>query len=243
MNLQVINDNENNRQLVSGRELHEFLEVGTQYSKWIERMSEYGFDVNIDYIAISQKRLTAQGNETNYIDHQLTIEMAKEISMLQRTEKGKQARQYFIQLEKAWNSPEMIMKRANDILNKRVEDMQLKLKLNEPLVNFGRAVLNSDDAISFGSFSKLLFDKEQFRIGRNKLFEWMRKNGYLISQGREFNIPKQKYIEQGLFEIKESIQHTPAGDKITRTTLITGKGQIYFTQKLIEDYKRGIKLC
>ena len=78
---------DNDRITLSARELHEFLEIGTQYTKWFDRMCEYGFNENIDYQAISQKRLTAQGNETTYTDHEITIEMAKEISMLQRLRK------------------------------------------------------------------------------------------------------------------------------------------------------------
>lgn len=88
------------QQLVSARELHEFLGIGTQFTKWFERMCEYGFEDNQDYTAISQKRLTVQGNTTSYTDYVITIDMAKEISMIQRSEKGKQARQYFINCEK-----------------------------------------------------------------------------------------------------------------------------------------------
>ena len=88
--------------IVSGRDLHEFLEVNTQYTIWFERMKEYGFVENTDFVALNQKRLTAQGNKVAYIDHALTLDMAKEISMIQRTEKGKQARRYFIQVEKAY---------------------------------------------------------------------------------------------------------------------------------------------
>lgn len=120
-----INTNENDITL-SGRELHEFLEIGTQYTKWFDRMKEYGFEENEDYQAISQKRLTAQGNETTFIDHEVKLDMAKEIAMIQRNEKGKEARQYFLKVEKAWNSPEMIMKRALEIANKRVENLQLE---------------------------------------------------------------------------------------------------------------------
>lgn len=82
-----VTTNENKEQLVSGRELHEFLEVGTQYTKWFDRMVEYGFAENIDFLTISQKRLTAQGNATTYIDHAMKLDMAKEISMIQRTER------------------------------------------------------------------------------------------------------------------------------------------------------------
>ena len=85
---------------VSARELHEFLEIGTRFDKWFIRMISYGFEENSDFRAITQKRVTAQGNMTTYIDYEITIDMAKEISMIQRTEKGKQARQYFIQCEK-----------------------------------------------------------------------------------------------------------------------------------------------
>lgn len=229
LEIKVVDDLTNNRQLVSGRDLHEFLEVDSNYTTWFKRMTDYGFNEDIDFIPFLEESTGGRPSQ----DHQLTIEMAKEISMLQRTEKGKQARQYFIQLEKAWNSPEMIMKRAMEIANKRVEEMQERMKLNEPLINFGRAVLNSDDAIAVGTFCKLLYDKENYSIGRNKLFEWLRANGYLIKHGREYNLPYQRYVEQGLFEVKESVQHTPKGDKLMTTVLITGKGQVYFTKKLI----------
>lgn len=99
--------NESNEIIISGRELHEFLEVGTRYDKWIARMIEYGFEENQDYIAVAQKRPTAQGNETTYIDHALKLDMAKEISMIQRNEKGKQARQYFINIEKEYKSQQL----------------------------------------------------------------------------------------------------------------------------------------
>lgn len=111
---------DSDRITLSARELHGFLEIGTQYTKWFERMSEYGFDENADYRAISQKRLTAQGNETTYVDHEISLDMAKEIAMIQRNEKGKLARQYFIQIEKEWNSPERVIARG---LNVTVDDL------------------------------------------------------------------------------------------------------------------------
>lgn len=94
---------------ISGRELHEELGIKTQYSKWFARMCEYGFVENTDFIAVSQKRLTAQGNETTFTDHALTIDMAKEICMIQRSEIGKRCREYFLEVEKKWNSPEAIV--------------------------------------------------------------------------------------------------------------------------------------
>lgn len=128
-----ITQNENNDQVVSGRELHEFLEVGTRYSIWFDRMVEYGFTENTDYLAIVQKRTTAQGNQTEYTDHALKLDMAKEISMIQRNEKGKQARQYFIEVEKELKqqllpqTPEQqiaLLAQGNVNLNKKVEQIE-----------------------------------------------------------------------------------------------------------------------
>ncbi|MFK4839662.1 antA/AntB antirepressor family protein [Lactococcus petauri] len=119
-----ITQNENNESVVSGRELHEFLEVGTAYKDWFPRMLKYGFVENIDFVAIAQKRATAQGNQTEYTDHALKLDMAKEISMIQRTAKGKEARQYFIQVEKAF-------KQQPQIPTTQRELAQLALAANE----------------------------------------------------------------------------------------------------------------
>lgn len=104
--------------LVSGRDLHKYLEIGTRYSIWINRMIDYGFDKEIDYIAIVQKRTTAQGNETKQTDHHLKLDMAKEVAMVQRTKKGKTARQHFIQTEK-------------DLVIQREENLRLALANEE----------------------------------------------------------------------------------------------------------------
>lgn len=101
MELIKITTNENGEQLVSGRELHEFLKVGTEYKKWFSRMAEYGFVENTDFTRVTQKCHTPGGVQ-NITDHAMTLDMAKEISMIQRSEKGKQARQYFIQVEKEY---------------------------------------------------------------------------------------------------------------------------------------------
>ncbi|ENZ5663127.1 antA/AntB antirepressor family protein [Enterococcus hirae] len=99
-----VTTNENNDQLVSGRELHEFLKVRTTYTRWFERMAEYGFTENVDFTVIAKnvRDETAFGGTRKLTDHAMKLDMAKEISMIQRTEKGKQARQYFIQVEKEY---------------------------------------------------------------------------------------------------------------------------------------------
>ncbi|MDN7145162.1 antA/AntB antirepressor family protein [Liquorilactobacillus mali] len=156
---ELIKVTENNgRQAISGRELHDFLEIETQYTKWFSRMCEYGFVENKDYTAISQKRLTAQGNKTTYIDHAIDIDMAKEISMLQRNKKGKQARQYFISIEKEYklqSAPDSYMienpvERAEKWIaeQKAAQDKVIKLettiKKQAPKVEYHDHILKAD---------------------------------------------------------------------------------------------------
>ena len=115
------------RPTVSARDLHEFLEVDTPYRLWFPRMCEYGFTEGQDFNPYIFERVQNEGGRMvsrTVEDAQLTIEMAKEICMLQRNEKGKIARQYFIQLEKDWNSPEKVMARALQIADKQIKQLQ-----------------------------------------------------------------------------------------------------------------------
>lgn len=225
---------------VSGRELHEFLEVKTEYKKWFSRMTEYGFDENLDYRRVTQKCHTLGGIQ-EIVDHEIKLDMAKEIAMIQRNEKGKQARQYFIQVEKFWNTPEMIMKRANDILNNRIDMLKIEcfekdkvIEEQKPKVIFADAVSTSKTSILVGELAKILRQNE-IAIGPNKLFIWLRDNGYLIKRkGTDWNMPTQRSMEQGLFEIKESTHLNGDGVNVTtKTPKVTGKGQQYFINKFL----------
>lgn len=231
-------ENEDGQVLVNGRELHEFLGIGTQYTKWIERMKEYGFVENNDFITVSQKRLTAQGNTTVFLDHALTLDMAKEISMIQRSPKGKQARRYFIQIEKMWNSPEMVMKRALEYANKKVDQLKIENQEMKPKALFADAVATSQTSILVGELAKIL-KQNGVSTGQNKLFHWLRLNGFLIRRnGSDFNMPTQKSMELGLFEIKESSHVGSDGvTRITKTPKVTGKGQQYFINKFLKKQK------
>lgn len=113
--------------------------------------------------------------------------------------------------------------------------MEQQIKLDAPYTAFGKTVSNSDGAISIGEFCKIVYEKHGISIGRNKMFSWLRKKGYLISYCREKNNPKQKYIEQGLFVSNPVIVARTQGNIQEATTLITGKGQVYFLEKLQED--------
>lgn len=127
--------NDNHEPVVSGRQLHEALEVKTEYKKWFSRMTEYGFNENEDFLKVTQKCLTSSTGQ-NTTDHIIKLDMAKEIAMIQRTDKGKEVRKYFIQVEKDFNSPEKIMARALLMADKKItvlttENETLKLELEE----------------------------------------------------------------------------------------------------------------
>ncbi len=217
------------KQTVLARDLCEFLEVETPFRLWFPRMCEYGFGEGADftpYIFVHPQ------NKQETTDYQLTIEMAKEISMLQRTEKGKQARQYFIQLEKAWNSPEQIMARAIQIANKQINSLTLQLESQRPKVIFADSVSVSNTSILIGELAKII-KGNGVDIGEKRFFEWLRNNKYLISRkGTDFNAPTQKSMDLGIFKVKETVvTHSDGHVTINKTTKVTGKGQIYFVNK------------
>lgn len=229
--LKVNYDNE--RITLSARELHEFLGVSTRYNDWIKRMVEYGFNENTDYQAITQKRVTAQGNETSFIDHEITLDMAKEIAMIQRSDKGKEVRQYFLELERRWNSPEAVMNRALEYSRKQVKALMEENKELKPKALFADAVSASDESILIGQLAKLI-RQNGYEIGQNRLFEWVRESGYLIKSGSRRNQPTQRAMDMGLFEVKERTISNPDGStRITLTTKVTGKGQVYFVNKFL----------
>lgn len=119
-NLINVTLNENHEPVISARQLHETLEVKTEYKKWFKRMTEYGFVENEDFVKVTQKCLTSSTGQ-NMTDHVIKLDMAKEIAMIQRTDKGKEVRTYFIQVEKDFNSPEKIMARALLMADKKIK--------------------------------------------------------------------------------------------------------------------------
>lgn len=223
---------DNDRPTVLARDLHDFLEVKTAFKDWFPRMCEYGFSQGVDFNPLKNEQVRLEGDRqvTRMIDDaQLTIEMAKEICMLQRNERGKQARQYFIQLEKDWNSPEKVMARALQIADKKIKRLETQIEEDRPRVLFAGAVETSKSSILIGELAKIL-KQNGIKIGPIRLFDWMRQNGYLIRRnGSDYNMPTQRAMEMGLFEIKEtSIVHADGHTSISKTPKVTGKGQVYF---------------
>lgn len=228
--------NDEHDPIVSGRQLHEALGVNSNYTTWFDRMTEYGFVENQDYVLLSNS-----GNQTgrgghNKVDHVIKLDMAKEIAMIQRTERGKQVRQYFIQVEKDFNSPEKIMARALLLADKKIQKLETQIETDKPKVLFADAVSASHSSILVGELAKLI-SQNGFKIGANRLFAWMRESGYLIKRkGSDWNMPTQRSMEMGLFEIKETnIQHPDGHVTITKTSKVTGKGQQYFINKFLND--------
>lgn len=188
-------------------------------------MKDYGFEECIDFTSFTEN--TVNGGRPR-ISHILKLDMAKELSMLVRNEKGRQARRYFIELEKAWNSPDKVMARALQIANKQLETYKQQIEYQKPLVEFADKMLGSKDSLLIRVYAKLLND-EGLKIGEKKLYSWFRDNRYL----NRSNEPYQQYMEY--FEVKVSTYDTPFGTKTNTTTLIKPKGQLYFFKKLKED--------
>ena len=228
---------------VSARELHVGLEINTRFNDWFSRMTEYGFEHGKDFYSKMSKTSETGGRPA--VDYQISIDMAKQICMIQRNEKGRLYRQYFLDLEKAWNTPEQIFARALKMADQQIE----KLKANnaslvediqrmKPKEVFADAVSVSNTCILIGELAKIL-KQNGVDIGQNRLFTWMRENRFLISRkGTDYNMPTQRSMEAGLFEIKERAINNPDGSvRITKTVLVTGKGQQYFVNKFLNNEK------
>ena len=231
---------------VSARDLHEVLEIEERFSKWFERMLGYGFEMHKD---CTPYQMVHPQNHQELTDFRLTIDMAKEICMLQRTEKGKQCRTYFIELEKAWNTPEQIFARALKMADKQIEQLKTanhvliqQVKENKPKVVFADAVATSHTSILVGELAKLL-RQNGIDIGGTRLFDWLRRKGYLIKrQGTDYNMPTQKSMDLELFEIKETTIVKPDGSiKTNKTPKVTGKGQQYFINKFLNKEGQAIE--
>lgn len=221
---------------VSARDLYEFLEATERFNSWFERMTQYGLTEGEDFNPLKSLRVQTEGNrevQREVDDYQLTIDTAKQIAMLQRNEKGTQARKYFIQVENAWNSPEKVMARALEIAHKTIATLEIENKEMKPKALFADAVAQSDTSILVYDLAKLIC-QNGVKIGGNRLWTWLRDNGYIFKHSCE---PTQKSMEMKLFEVIErTVQRSEHDPKVTRTTRVTGKGQVYFINKVLQDY-------
>ena len=190
---------DSDRPTLSGRELHEFLEVETRYNDWFTRMCEYGFTEEIDFIPFLEESTGGRPSQ----DHQLTIDMAKEICMLQRTEKGKQARQYFIALEKAWNTPEMILSRALKVAEQQMKQLQIRnsqLTVDNQIMKPKAEYF--DELVERGLNTGIRETAKELGIKERKFINFLLEKKYLY-RGKSGSLQPYAQYTEDLFVLKE----------------------------------------
>lgn len=213
--------------MVSGRELHKALGIKTAYKDWFPRMCEYGFEENKDYSVTLIFEHNSNGGKQNHKDHMITIQMAKELCMIQRTDIGRKFRQYFISIEEAWNSPEMVMQRALSIANERVKTLQLSVsqltvdnQIMKPKAEYFDELVDRKLLTNFRDTAK------ELHIGQKEFIQFLIDHKYVYRDQRGKLKPYMPYVEDGLFELKE-FTNTKTGFTDTQT-LVTPKGKETF---------------
>ena len=225
--IQIHYDNAD-RPTVSGRELHKALGVETPYTTWVKRMCEYGFSENVDFATcFPNLESENQHGGHNKIDHQLTLPMAKELCMLQRTDKGKQFRQYFIAVEEQWNSPDAIMARALQLSNAKLKEMQITVstltvenQIMKPKADY------FDDLVDRNLLTGIRETAKEFGIKQKDFVNFLMDKKYLYRDKKGKLTPYAKPLADGLFELKESKNDTTAWSGTQ--TMITPKGRETF---------------
>lgn len=230
-----INTTEQGEARVSARELYDALEVKKSYrfSQWFDTNSKQ-LIADEDFTSVDASTVVNNGAVKAIKDYALTIDAAKQIAMMSGTPKGREVRMYFIQVEKAWNSPDQIMARALQISKMKLEHKDKLIAEMTPKALFADAVSASQTSILVGELAKLL-KQNGVEMGANRLFVWLREKGYLIKRkGTDYNMPTQRSMELGLFEIKEHSHINSNGVNVTtKTPKVTGKGQQYFINKFL----------
>lgn len=230
-----INTNEEGEARVSARELYDALEVKKRFSAWFETNTKQLIE-NEDFTGVpgGTPVVGGNGNVQHLQDYLLTVDAAKQIAMMSGTPKGREVRMYFIQVEKAWNSPDQIMARALQISKMKLEHKDKLIAEMTPKALFADAVSASQTSILVGELAKLL-KQNGVEMGANRLFVWLREKGYLIKRkGTDYNMLTQRSMELGLFEIKEHSHINSNGVNVTtKTPKVTGKGQQYFINKFL----------
>ena len=232
--------NENHEPVVSARDLHRGLGLKTRFSQWVEqnfKILEEGYD----FTSVVGTTVVNNGAVREIQDYALSLDASKNLAMISKTDEGAKVRKYFIQVEKDFNSPEKIMARALLMADKKVRKLEAQIEVDRPKVLFADAVSASHSSILVGELAKLL-KQNGVDIGATRLFTWLRNHGYLIKRnGRDWNMPTQKSVELGLIRVKEtSITHSDGHITVSKTPLVTGKGQQYFINKFLnQEYLPG----
>ncbi|MCI9591621.1 MAG: oxidoreductase [Lachnospiraceae bacterium] len=227
---------------VSARDLYGVLEIKERFSAWAERLLNYFGNEEMTSVFTPTEVQNNGGMQIRELqDYIVSVDTAKHICLMSRTEKGKQCRQYLIDLEKAWNTPEQIFARALKMADKTIDKLKTDnaalledVSRMKPKEVFSDAVSTSKASILVGELAKIL-KQNGCDTGEKRLFAQLREEKYLISRkGTDYNMPTQKSMELGLFEIKETaITHADGHTTVNKTTKVTGKGQQYFINKFL----------
>lgn len=231
-----VQTNDEQEPIISARDLYEFLEVNSKYNDWFNRMTEYGFSEDIDFQAIAQKKVTAQGNETTFIDHALKLDMAKEISMIQRNEKGKEARQYFISVEREYNSPEKIMARALRIADETINRLSLVTKKQEqvigelkPKADYVDRILKNPGLVTITQIAK------DYGMSGSSLNKKLNELGVQYKQSEQWLLYR-KYQDKGYtFSETMEIVRSDGRPDVKMNTKWTQKGRLFLYELLKEN--------
>lgn len=218
--------NENQEQVISGRELHMFLNIGTEYAKWFSRMCEYGFEENRDFKVIVKNDENSKGGRPS-TDHIMKLDMAKELCMLARNEKGKQARHYFLEVERDWNSPEKVMARALNIANNTINNLKLENSMQKqmiaefkPVKEYVDTILSSTDTVTV---TQIAADYGLSAKALNKI---------LFEEGLIHNVNKQwilykKHMNKGYTKSETiDVKRADGSTKVVMNTKWTQKGRL-----------------
>lgn len=239
MNELITINYENETPTVSARELHEKLNIEKRFSAWFETNSQ-GFIEGEDYTSVLSGTVVNNGAHRDLQDYEVSVDMAKHICLMSRTEAGKKCRQYLIDLEKAWNTPEQVFARALKMADREIEKLKANTNLllqdverMKPKEVFADAVSASHTSVLIGDLAKIL-KQNGVETGQKRLFDRLRQEGYLIKNGSSKNLPTQRSMDMGLLEVKETAITNPDGSvRVTKTTKVTGKGQQYFINRYL----------
>jgi anti-repressor protein len=233
-----IQTTEQGEQRVSARDLHESLGIQKRFSAWFKQYQDMYVD-GIDFTSVLSGTVVNNGAVRKLQDYALTVDMAKHIAMMTKTDKGNQIRDYFIAVEKEHKAlmadPRMQMAMGLKSAQMMLDHKDKIIEEMKPKALFADAVNTSKQSILVGDLAKLI-SQNGVKVGQNRLFAYLRDNGYLHKAGSQYNRPTQRYIDQGLFEVKESSHTNPDGSiRLTFTTKVTGKGQQYFVNKFLGE--------
>ncbi len=232
----AITYNDKDEPVISGRDLHERLEIKTAYKDWFPRMCEYGFEETKDFNSLKFEQVQYEGDrevKRMFTDHVLTLDMAKQLCMIQRTDKGRQFREYFIEVERAWNSPEQIKSRAIRILDRENKEKQQKiekletdnskmavaLEIARPKAEYFDELVNRNTLTNFRDTAKLL------GIPEKRFVKFLLDHDY-VYRDKAGSLRAYSKKNDGLFEVKEYFSER--SDWHGTQTLITPKGRETF---------------